>query len=287
MTRYTITLFDSIRQRNPRVVEMSLEDVARGLTTPVHRAINDKSNLPLWSPTFFNGTRSTSNAVSISFLVYDMDDGDTSFDVWRLFAQRGLNVMVHTSASHSPNHHKYRVILPLSSPLPKEDWPKIWRASMELWINVVGIGIPDMKAIKDMARVYFRYGWPAKSKLDGEFDESHPCHPSQYHWSGYWLGGQSLDLQYQHIQLPPPPKKVVVDRSKPMTMSDAMMDPQMRESHGLSRGGVVVGEYIKHVPCPSCGRRSVYWIIDPNNGSKWAQCNRINKCGYWSSLEEV
>jgi predicted RNA-binding Zn-ribbon protein involved in translation (DUF1610 family) len=288
MIKYSISLFDNIRQRHPRVVEMGLEDVAKGLTLPVHKSIDDKSNLPLWSPTIFDGVRSTKNAQTISFIVYDMDDGDTTFDVWRLFAQRDLNVMVHTSASHSPAHHKYRIIIPLAQSLPKVDWPKIWRAAFELWMEVVGIGIPDTKAIKDMARVYFRYGWPAQSKLEGDFDESHPCHPSQYHWSGYWLGGHCLQLQYQHIELPPPPKPVVFNRSEPMTIGDAMMmDPQMRESHGRSRGGVVVGDYIKHVPCPSCGRRSVYWIIDPNQGSKWAQCNRINKCGFWSKLEDV
>ena len=42
MTKYNITLFDSIRQRNPRMVEMDLEMVARGLTNPVHRSIDER-----------------------------------------------------------------------------------------------------------------------------------------------------------------------------------------------------------------------------------------------------
>jgi len=129
MSEYSITLFDNIHQRNGQKITMDVESICRGLTTPVHRAIEDKSRLSLWSPTIFNGTRSTSNAQEITMLVYDMDDGDTPFDVWSLFAQRGWTTIAHTSASHSPTHQKYRVIIPLAKPLPKSDWEKIWRAS--------------------------------------------------------------------------------------------------------------------------------------------------------------
>ena len=293
MTEVNITLFDAIHQRKGRQISMDVESICRGLATPIHRSIDDKSKLPLWSPTAFNGTRSTKNAQSISMLVYDMDDGDSSFDVWCLFAQRGWTVIGHTSASHSPNHHKFRVILPLARPLPKSDWERVWRASFELWMDVVGIGVPDTKAIKDMARVYFRYGWTSKSKLetvDGSniWPQSHPCHPSQYHRSGYWIE-RPLELKYDHIQLPKPKPRPSIDRSKPQSLDSAMMDPQLRRSVGLNAGGTTVGEYIKHIPCPSCGRRSVFYSIDPStpNSTKWPSCNHVNSCGWWGKLETL
>jgi len=293
MSEYNITLFNSIHQRIGQNISMDVESICRGLATPIHRAIDDKSQLPLWSPTTFDGSRSTANATSISMLVYDLDDGDSCFDVWSLFAQRGWTVIGHTSASHSPSHQKYRVILPLAAPLPKVDWERIWRASFELWMDVVGIGIPDTKAIKDMARVYFRYGWTRDSKMetvDGSklWPQSHPCHPSQYHRSGYWIE-RPLELRYDHIQLPKPKPRPQIDRSQPQSLDSAMMDPQLRQSVGINAGGAIVGQYVKHIPCPSCGRRSVFYSIDPStaNSTKWPSCNHVNSCGWWGKLETL
>ena len=293
MSKYNITLFNSIHQRIGQNISMDVESICRGLATPIHRAIDDKSQLPLWSPTTFNGSRSTANATSISMLVYDLDDGDSCFDVWSLFAQRGWTVIGHTSASHSPSHQKYRVILPLAAPLPKVDWERIWRASFELWMDVVGVGIPDTKAIKDMARVYFRYGWTRDSKMetvDGSklWPQSHPCHPSQYHRSGYWIE-RPLELRYDHIQLPKPKPRPQIDRSQPQSLDSAMMDPQLRQSVGINAGGSIVGQYVKHIPCPSCGRRSVFYSIDPStaNSTKWPSCNHVNSCGWWGKLETL
>lgn len=293
MFEYSITLFDNIHQRSGRSITMDVDKICQGLSTPIHTSIEDKSRLPLWSPTIFDGTRSTKNAQSISMLVYDMDDGDSSFDVWCLFAQRGWTTIAHTSASHSPNHHKYRVIIPLASPLPKSDWDRVWRASFELWMDVVGIGVPDTKAIKDLARVYFRYGWTRDSKLemmDGSkvWPQSHPCSPAQYHRSGYWIG-RPLELKYDHIQLPKPKPRPKFDRTKSQTLDSAMMDPQLRERVGINAGGRIVGDYIKHIQCPSCGRKSVFYSIDPSmgNSTKWPSCNRINKCGWWGKLETL
>jgi len=226
-------------------------------------------------------------------LVYDMDDGDSTFDMWCLFAQRGWTTIAHTSASHSPSHHKYRVIIPLAVPLPKSDWDKVWRASFELWMDVIGVGVPDTKAIKDLARVYFRYGWTKESKMETMegsklWLQSHPCHPSQYHRGGYWIG-KPLELKYDHIKLPKPKPRPTVDRTKPQTLDNAMMDPQLRQSVGLNAGGSMVGQYIKHIPCPSCGRRSVYFSIDPStaNSTKWPSCNHANSCGWWGKLETL
>ena len=293
MSKYNITLFNSIHQRIGQNISMDVESICRGLATPIHRAIDDKSQLPLWSPTTFNGSRSTANATSISMLVYDLDDGDSCFDVWSLFAQRGWTVIGHTSASHSPSHQKYRVILPLAAPLPKVDWERIWRASFELWMDVVGVGIPDTKAIKDMARVYFRYGWTRDSKMetvDGSklWPQSHPCHPSRYHRSGYWIE-RPLELRYDHIQLPKPKPRPQIDRSRPQSLDSAMMDPQLRQSVGINAGGAIVGQYVKHIPCPSCGRRSVFYSIDPStaNSTKWPSCNHVNSCGWWGKLETL
>jgi len=293
MFEYSITLFDNIHQRSGRTITMDVDRICQGLSTPIHTSIEDKSRLPLWSPTTFDGTRSTKNAQSISMLVYDMDDGDSSFDVWCLFAQRGWTTIAHTSASHSPNHHKYRVIIPLASPLPKSDWDRVWRASFELWMDVVGIGVPDTKAIKDLARVYFRYGWTRDSKLemdDGSkvWPQSHPCSPAQYHRSGYWIG-RPLELKYDHIQLPKPKPRPKFDRTKSQTLDSAMMDPQLRERVGINAGGRIVGDYIKHIQCPSCGQKSVFYSIDPSmgNSTKWPSCNRINKCGWWGKLETL
>ncbi len=70
-----------------------------------------------------------------------MDDGLSSFDSWQIWGKLGYTVAAHTSYSHTPEHHKYRIALPLLEPIPASDWPRAAIAANELWAKVVGVGV--------------------------------------------------------------------------------------------------------------------------------------------------
>ena len=286
MSKINISLFDTIRTTTPSKKSVSMGNFIKSMSTPSSNGHKSKSELPLWSPTVFNGRRSGANAIEVSCVVFDMDDGLSPFESWKKFKQAGYTVIAHTSASHKIDHPKYRVILPLETPIPAEDWAKAWRAGVELWMVLVGAGAPDDKAIKDVARVYYRYAIP---KSDLSEDDYH--HPSKIQESASY-SGFLLDLEYSHIQIPQivhtPIKRNEDNTPVDATLRDAMMDTTLRYSIAL-QSGQISGNNCKFIICPGCNRESVYFSIDINipNATKYPTCNHRNTCGWWGQLHDL
>jgi len=260
--------------------------LARALTTPVASG-QQKQHIPMWSPTTFNGTRSKANAVAINCLVYDMDDGLTAFDTWRLFGDWA--VIAHTSFSHKPHWHKYRVILPLANPIPATDWDRAATAANELWIDVVGRGMPDQSAINDAARGYYRYTIPEATRT-----AKHPMHTAHYHQTAVHLGVPYLDLDYSHVPVPkrfvrPKPMQTTLRGTETKTVRMAMLDPGVRLAVANQIGATVNGNNVRNITCPNCAHNEVYYTIDPETigGVVWPRCNRQNKCGWFGTLEDL
>jgi len=286
MIKYNISLFDNIRQKNPKNFEGSVDELRRGLLTAVSNGEKAKLDLPLWSPTTFNGSRSMAHAVSISCLVFDIDDGLTNIETWRLFAQSGMTVFAHSSMSHSITTPKYRLILPLYEPIKAEDWEKGWRAGLRLWNDVVGVGEPDLKALKDIARVYFRFAYP----MSDITDKSHFMSPYNLLQTYYFIGAP-LSLYYKDIKLPKKEDKKWTPPAKdaPRKYNDLLREYSVRQKIAYQSGGVIMGSYVHKINCPQCGEQSVYFTIDLNvpNSTFWATCTRKNKCSWYGSIEDL
>jgi hypothetical protein len=48
------------------------------------------------------------------------------------------------------------------------------------------------------------------------------------------------------------------------------------------------GNRVYHIPCPSCGEESVWYLIDPDKERhRYARCNHENNCGWWGNLFEL
>lgn len=107
-----------------------------------------KESAPLWSPcTFKNGTRLEADAVEVSALVYDFDNGRADIPL----AKVGVTHVWHTSASHTPEAPKWRLIIPLDRPVPAKQWPEFW----EKTTTAMGLaGLADA-ACKNVGRFYF------------------------------------------------------------------------------------------------------------------------------------
>ena len=287
MDKYAISTFNHTLENKPVSRVVNLATLVNSLLTPIAKGtpIQTKKDLPLWTPTTFqpNKTRSGASAVAISCLVYDMDDGLTGYDTWRLWAD--WTVLAHTSFSNRPQHNKYRIILPLAEPIPAEDWPRASIAAKELWDSQIGRGEPDSKALKDVARLYYRYAYP----LAGNMNMGHPLNFKEYHYSDFHHAGRFLKLDYSHVTIQQPTRYIPPDPGKPITVSQAESDPNFRMGVAHRLGAKMLGNNARHITCPKCGRPDVHFSIDINfpNSNKFPSCNHKNSCGWWGSLTDL
>lgn len=279
-----ISTFPNRFSRDPKLVECDLAALFDGLSAISVDGCDDKNKLPLWSPTVFKGNRSQSNSVELTCLVFDLDDGLSNFDCWRYFAD--YNVLAHTSYSHTPKKHKYRVVLPLEKPIPSSDWSRAHVAGLELWRKLVGVGEPDIKAIKDRARMYYRYSIPA-SDMGGRF----PLHPSQYQKVEGHMPGRCLDLDYSHIEDPSTIKpQQTYKKGEPIAYNNLLDQTGVRTRIAHEMGASISGNVARKMKCGKCGDNSVHFYIDvisDPTSQKFAQCNHRNSCGWYGNLGEL
>jgi len=229
----------------------------------------DKMRLPLWSPVAYRAGfvgRGNAGVVSLSALVLDFDEGDVARSVERWKRYR---MAWHTSWSSTAETMRARVVLPLAADHPAEHWPAVWA-----WL--ASLGITNDTKCKDVARAFY-VGCPGE---DGS-------------WAAGVVDGPLLDVS--HLRVAPPAAKpptagiqrragvVGALRSERLIQ---LRDPVWREQAGARVGGVGDGVRVRHARCPSCGRSSVWWWVDP---ATWhgAACEHRNSCGWAGSVEEV
>lgn len=281
---FTFSTFKHCKDNKAKNHTVDLVTLAKGLLMPMgNKKWESKQELPAWSPTIFqNGHRSKQTANIISLLVFDMDDGLAPFDCWRLF--HDWTVLAHTSFSHRPQHHKYRIILPLETPLPAQDWDKIVVAAGELWDSVIGRGAPDPKALKDSARIYYRFAIPNATGTG-------PMNVEEYHQTAFHSSGRFLNLDYSHVKIEKPVAKPIqaqAYQNGKAAMSEMMLDPRFRMGVANQLGATIQGNEARYMICPGCGRKSLHFSIDPNlgNTTKWPNCNHENSCGWWGNFQQ-
>ncbi len=112
-------------KKEGRDVEAAVRGLADALEEDARRGA--KRDLRLWSPALYRpgaDKRGSENVTHVSCLVLDYDDGTAIADAsvtWSSWFH-----LVHTTWSHTPEHPKFRLIMPLAFPVPAEDWSKVW-----------------------------------------------------------------------------------------------------------------------------------------------------------------
>jgi hypothetical protein len=284
-----LSLFQHTKDNKPKTIERPLDCIIDSLTRPLD-GVTSKDSIPLWSPTIFEGTRSGANAKEIGFLVYDIDDGVAPVSCWRLFVD--TVVICHTSFSHKPKHHKYRIIIPLEKPIPAKDWDRASIAGKEYWDSVVGRGEPDPKALKDVARIYYRYAIPLSDPALEEWD---PRRSKFNHTAVYWDDQPLLNLDYSHVEIKKPEYKAKpLPRSGKIRLDDAVLDPEFRLEMAYRAGAQVKTTHkgcrtAKYITCPACTKNSVVFSVDLDlpTSIKWPKCNHENTCGWWGTFADL
>jgi hypothetical protein len=229
-----------------------------------------RKQAPLWAPTVWRGGPPA--PVALTAVVLDVDDG-TPIEVvtarWASWPH-----IVHTSYSHTPDHPRFRVVVPLDEPVPAELWPRVWR-----WI--IEREPAQDRQISDLTRQFFvpqlpHRGWPWHAEVHDE-----PSH--------------LLTLPERDLPAAPPaPPRVLPPREPTYGDREALVearrrlreDPTARERAGLALGGVVRGNAIKGVTCPKCGRGSVWWPLAPQKSGAW-HCQHKESCGAYGWIHDL
>lgn len=276
-----VSYFRSAYDNRPIARSARLGDLVRTLMTRVVRLnVGDKRELPAWSPCRYKpGTlRSAANVEAVSALVLDYDTGkpwQASRDVWREW----FHVM-HSSWSHEDQHHKYRVIVPLLSPVPATLWPRVFA-----WAHARD---PDIDAAcKDPSRLFFL---PA-------------VRSDEWPWFSHEERTPRL-LEIDPSTLPdpkPPPKFYEPKKPAPLDLDAdgkrALMElrSRLKNERGLRErvanrlGAVIKGEppRAEGIKCPQCDRSEAWFWIQPGPVANGAYCDHEKSCGWTGWLDEL
>jgi hypothetical protein len=120
---FAIALFAGIDRTAVQRRLVSLDELRRLLNR--FQVLDDKRRGRCWSPTkYADGASSRGNAgvVAVSCLVFDLDRVPP--DQERL---EGVYWLGHTTHSHTPQAPRWRLIIPLSEPVPAAQWGDVWR----------------------------------------------------------------------------------------------------------------------------------------------------------------
>lgn len=106
---------------------------------------------PLWSPAVYtSGARANSNVRELTAFVADVDDGTPTAVLEAHLKKLGLEFVLHSTHSTTEDCPKYRIVVPLSAPVPASEWSAVWPAFNQQLV----LGHSDA-ACKDPARAYY------------------------------------------------------------------------------------------------------------------------------------
>jgi hypothetical protein len=79
------------------------------------------------STEFHGGLRRKANALESGLVVLDVDSHATLGGAVRVISREQIEAAIYTTASHSSDHHKFRVCVPLDGPIAAPEYPRVWR----------------------------------------------------------------------------------------------------------------------------------------------------------------
>ena len=230
----------------------------------------EKTRLPCWSPvTYAHGAARCKEAVqNVHALVLDFDSGCSIEEATAPWMDWPW--LMHTSWSHTPEHPKFRLVLPLAQPVDAALWGRVYA-----WAIEHGGQMMDT-VTKDASRLFF---------LPATKSQAHPFLFQVHDEPASYLHLEEADLpelpkaQVQHRPRPVAPVSYrKVDRERRRRLA-ADPETRLRVAHelGAQIAGSGDGRRASKIPCPSCGRPSLWFFIEPRKQTR-AYCEHRKSC---------
>ena len=181
--RITIVMFSDKEDNQPKTSTVSWDKLAERLTRHAER---DNKDGPLFSPVTYapGATRGNGGVTTINLAVGDFDHGED----WATVKEQ-LQVyqyVAYSTHSFTPEDCRFRVVIPLSAPVPKADWQGM-KARIDYHVFRQGAD----PVAKDPARLYYLPSCPPGGLRFAE------------HHDGKWLDPFSLPSAPNSRPLPP------------------------------------------------------------------------------------
>lgn len=277
MDLLTVSTFEHVRDVHPVHHRVSWETLVQVLTTfRPHQA--DKYAAPCWSPASYgpSDTRQASKVLEVSVLALDLDDGTTLDEALGYFD--GFACVAHTSWSHRGDAPRARAVVRLSHPIAGDVWPHLYRAVLRQ------VGLDADPKCCDASRIFIL-----------------PCVGLGGPHEARAVEGAAMDLRPEASRIRKRLQREAKERAvrrqlhqrrrRRMPRQDARRDalrhdPTARQALGEQLRGRIVGDKVRKVRCPGCGRHSVWWLVDPEKAHT-ARCNHEESCGWYGQLWEL
>lgn len=280
---WSVSLYRGAMDAEPALSRMGWVSLVRLFTDfrpfPEDR---DKRKLPAWSPaTLRPGTRrGNDNVDEVSCIVLDYDDGtpvDDAVAPWTEWA-----FIVHTSWSHTAELAKFRLVVPLARPVPAKAWRWVWS-----WAASRAAGKID-GACKDASRLYFLPARRGEGPTMSRVQEGAFCDPEWWAQSpeSWAAAGRSTEALAARIRLVERPSTVSWGKGVHEARHRLKVDPEARRRAADLLGAATTSERAWGIPCPRCGRNSVWFLLEPDRMAS-AACNHRNSCGWFGWIDEL
>ena len=265
-------------------VPLAEEDLAlRAL--PLHIVRATKKGTPAVSfVEYANGERRGKKGVRlVTALVFDFDHLPTerARAVVTRLRQLAVAYLLYSSFSHRVNGEEdncFRVLLPLDRAVTPTEYPQLWSA-----FNADLGGYADAKA-RDVARLWYVPACPAERHTLAiyEYRDGPPLDVD-----GLLVGSRTVpDDDGPPPRRPLDPVSIRFDQAMRVAQHRLNFDPTVRERAAERLAAIVSAARASRIPCPGCGRPSVWFWLDPRR-KKTATCNHRNSCGWWGHLDTL
>lgn len=275
-----------------------------------------KKNQVAWCPaTFKPGTsKNNDNCLSVNLMVIDVDGGYTFDNIYKTLASLRLRFMMHTSYSCGPDYDRFRVVMPLSGPVPADEW-KYYHTGMCRWWNSLihnnwvipenrhktdkdGLKFIDAKA-KDPSRGYYagyrtQY-WKSALHIDddgiAEFDK-YAQWAKRAHYIVMEEKKRAAEEQKKRLEAfnkTLEGKRVSYSDTKKYAYEMLKTQIDWRTTLANKLGASIKrsadGDRAEGWSCPKCKRTdATYFFIDGVSNISSARCGHLGTCGWSGSL---
>ena len=210
---FRVSFFTGVKDNEPKVGTINFPEYFSEYETAKSKAALKKDGA-LWSPALYEKgtTRANDNFLEAQLLGFDVDDGMTYQQAMKALDALDIDYVLHSSFSSTPEHHKFRIVVPLIEAVDKDTYKQLWAA----FNHILG-GSLDKKT-KDPARILYTpvcpddgepvywYGEGSDYVDPEDFLKKHPVPAAKKHLKnkpGMDLSTVPTDTdKYLHLDLP-------------------------------------------------------------------------------------
>lgn len=294
--RFVVTFFGNTCQKEGVKANLLFDQLVKHIAMPQRKAVFWDSEDPrdrewekacqkCFAPVSYKENRRLGEKVEyFTCMVWDIDDGKSQYDdILKILQDADLRFIMHTSYSHTPQKHKFRVVFPLVKPIPVAYFEAYAEIVTRAFMEISGGQFIDQQAIGNKASTYncayltphYRGDWNDGDKMICIFDKvQERFEKLQRTKSLDFLNKQFSSSAQRH-------RHVCHIDDRRDRVARLNVDPTVRSQFASFIGARKRGQYWEKWECPSCNKKDATSFHEKHGR---AYCNHNSSCGGQSWL---